>query len=467
MKIRNEPQDRSRWRKATHYLYAILGLSGALWGVAVTSATPPGDTQPQRRTPVVAVFEAAKDSVVNIASTQIVQMRSPSGMDRLFEQLFDLPTASPFSRRYQRTSVGSGFVLHPSGYIVTNAHVVARTADRKVIFADGRSLEAQVIASDPERDLAILKIDTHTPLKPLALGHSHDLMVGETVVAIGNPLGYQHTVTAGVVSALDRTLDFDHHLSFKGLIQTDASINPGNSGGPLLNVLGELIGVNTAIRGDAQNIGFAIPVDQLRQILPSLLDVERRYRITTGIQVSSMGPCRVAAIQPQSPAATILLRVGDEIIRIGDQPVRTVVDYHLALVGCSADQSIPIHVLRHGQAISLTLNLASRPKPDGAKLLWQRFGIEATPLTRKMAHAMGLGQLHGVLIKRVDHGMDPARLPFQRGDVIVQIGRHQLKSLEDIGALLEPLKAGQTVRITVLRVVGRMIYRFVADVNVK
>src|SRR5690606_783552 len=149
-------------------------------------------------------------------------------------------------------SVGSGFVLHAAGYIVTNAHVVARTAERHVIFADGSEYDAQVVAIDEPHDLAILKIDpADRDLKPTPLGTSDDLMVGETVIAIGNPFGYQHTVTAGVVSALGRTLPVTEQHSLKGLIQTDASINPGNSGGPLLNVLGQLVGINTAIRADA------------------------------------------------------------------------------------------------------------------------------------------------------------------------------------------------------------------------
>ena len=260
-------------------------------GVLPTAAEPTSHNgHAQRRTPVVEVFDGAKDAVVNISSTQIVKTRSPFGIDQFFNDIFDLPTRP---RQFKRTSVGSGFVLHQAGYIVTNAHVVARTAEQKVIFADQREYDAQVVATDHEHDLAVLKIDPPQPLVPLRLGSSDDLMVGETAIAIGNPLGYQHTVTAGVISALDRTLELRGDLSFEGLIQTDASINPGNSGGPLLNVLGELIGINTAIRGDAQNIGFAIPVDQLRDILPDLLDVERRYRIYTGLKIPGQTPCGI------------------------------------------------------------------------------------------------------------------------------------------------------------------------------
>jgi S1-C subfamily serine protease len=242
-----------------NWLLAALvlpGLAAGRWG------TEEGE-QVRRRTPVVEVFEASRDAVVNISSTEVVEVRDP--FDRFFDGVFDRRHRTR-PRQYRNTSVGSGFVIHSDGYIVTNAHVVARSTDRTVTFADGREFDAQVLASDRDHDVAILKIEASEALKPLAMGQSTDLMIGETVIAIGNPLGYQHTVTAGVVSAVDRDLMFSKDHMMRGLIQTDASINPGNSGGPLLNVLGELIGVNTAVRGDAQNIGFAIPVNQVRRL---------------------------------------------------------------------------------------------------------------------------------------------------------------------------------------------------------
>ena len=443
---------------------------GAHYLLAQTASSRVGgdfDARAQRRTPVVTVFEASQGSVVNISSTQIVELRSPLGFDRMFDQFFDFPTRNRFRRRYKQTSVGSGFVIHASGYIVTNAHVVARTADRKVIFDDERSFDAQIVAIDHERDLAVLKIDPVEPLSPVPFGTSGDLMVGETVIAIGNPLGYQHTVTAGVVSALDRTLEISDAVRFEGLIQTDASINPGNSGGPLLNVLGELIGVNTAIRGDAQNIGFAIPVDQLRQILPDLLDVERRYRIVTGLKVASDDPCRVVAVEPGSPAADAGLRVGDELTGVGDLPVRSVVDYHIAWIGARPEQRIRIDALRDGEPAAVHLTLGHRPKPDGAQLLKQRFGMAVEPLDRRMAQAIGLRDLRGLTLNRVEPASPAAVSGFQRGDIVVQIGRHQTSDLDDVGQMLERVKPGQTVRVTVLRVSGRVIYRISADLKAK
>jgi S1-C subfamily serine protease len=217
---------------------------------------PAAEARASRRTPVVEVFESARDAVVSISSTEKVIVRSRSPFDSFFDEFFEMPP----SRERSRDIVGSGFVIHSQGYIVTNAHVVARSSEQRVMFAGGAEYEATIVAADKSRDLAILKIDAGTSLPTLPFGRSDDLMIGETVVAIGNPFGFQHTVTAGVVSAVNRDVTISREIVFEDLIQTDASINPGNSGGPLLNALGQLIGVNTAIRGDAENIGFAIPV---------------------------------------------------------------------------------------------------------------------------------------------------------------------------------------------------------------
>lgn len=425
--------------------------------VQPTLAQQADNAPARRRSPVVWVFEAAKDAVVNISSTQIVEIRSPLGIDRLLDDIFDLPRRPP--HRLKRTSVGSGFVLHADGYIVTNAHVIARTVQQKVIFADQREFDAQVVAVDHERDLAVLKIDTPEPLKPLELGRSADLMVGETAIAIGNPLGYQHTVTSGVISALERTLEIGPDLSFQGLIQTDASINPGNSGGPLLNILGQLIGINTAIRGDAQNIGFAIPVDQLRSVLPELLDVERRYQIFTGLGVSWSDPCRIELVAPGSPAHDAKLRVGDVITEVDNQTITSGIDLHIALIGKQPGDRIQLGFRRQESGQSAQLVLTRRPQPDAAALLWQRFGIEAQPLTPTMARAMGVSGLGGLIITHLDRGSPADRFRFQRGDVLVYLGRYPTASLEDVGELLESVRTGQSVRVTVLRVSGRAVYR--------
>lgn len=410
-----------------------------------------------RKTPISRVVEAAGDSVVNISSTRIVQARTQfGGIATPFDQLFEFPSQR---RQLKATSVGSGFVIHRDGYIVTNAHVVARTADRHVNFATGDKFDAEIVAIDPEHDLAILKIETDKPLKPLPLGTSSDLMVGETAIAIGNPLGYSHSVTTGIVSALNRDLEANEEVTFTGLIQTDASINPGNSGGPLLNILGQLIGINTAIRADAQNIGFAIPVDQLRKLLPELLDVERRYHLVTGIEISPTGPARVTAVADNSPASLIGLQPGDVIVKLGDATITNAIDFNIALIGRSPGERVELELMRDNKPGKGTLTLTERPRPDGKMLIKKYVGLTVVPLTEEAAKRAQLPGLTGLVIESVDAGSPADQVGIRRGDVLVQVGRFQPRTLEDVGQLLEKVKSGQAIDLAILRVTRNIVYR--------
>ena len=474
-----------RIRSATLLLTVALAC-GTVPALGQDTALSADEKRALRRTPVVTVFEQTRDSVVNISSTQIIQVRSGGGLDSLFEDLFDLPPARPRVRELRRTSVGSGFVLHKAGYVVTNAHVVARTAERRVIFADQRAYPAQIIALDTAHDLAILKFDpTQRPervdadgevlpgddlesreIQPLAMGTSSDLMVGETVIAIGNPFGFQHTVTAGVVSALDRTLEVSDRVRFDGLIQTDASINPGNSGGPLLNVLGELIGINTAIRADAENIGFAIPVDRLREMLPDMLDVERRYGLSTGLTLAPTDAGRILSVVADSPAAKVGLQPGERVTAVAGSPIRDSVDFHIALVERKPGDRVTLRVVNDaGQSRDVTLTLGERSVPDGRKLLASKLGIAAELITPRMAAALRMPGLTGLVIDTVDFESPADELGLRRGDLIVQIGRHPFRSFSDVGELLEPIESGDAVPLTVLRVQRGTVFR--VTVNVK
>ncbi|MBH04780.1 MAG: hypothetical protein CMJ20_00510 [Phycisphaeraceae bacterium] len=416
----------------------------------------------RRRTPAVEVFEQASTSVVNISTTQMIAVRSPFGIDRFFEELFEFP-----SRRYSRQSVGSGFVLHSAGYVVTNAHVVARTTDRQVIFADQSKYDAKIIAIDPSHDLAILKIEAGKPLQPVHLGVSSDLMVGESVIAIGNALRYQHTVTAGLVSAINRKIEVADNVSFDGLIQTDAPLNPGNSGGPLFNVLGELIGVNTAIRAGAENIGFAIPVDRLRALLPELLDVERRYGFEFGLTVSQHHAddrfqVRVDSVKPGSPADRVgLLKPSIFIDAVDGKPIRHPSDFHVALLGKVSGDQVTLTV-RSGNApqVDVQVHLAVRPRPDGDKLLRNLLGIEATPLTPQMAQDHEIPLLGGLVVQRIEQTSPAAQAQLERGDLLIQIGRHHLEGFDGVGDLLDQVKPGDRVIIRILRIRGRTQYLY-------
>jgi serine protease Do len=451
-----------RWYVLTMTCVLAAGLPFATARDFAPPATmPAGADLAARRSPIVRVFEECKDAVVNISATQTVQVRSP------WDGLFDMP-----GRQFTATSLGSGFVIHPSGYIVTNAHVVAQSTQWRAIFADKREVPARIVALDQDHDLAVLKVDSPKPLSTLKLGRSDDLMVGETVIAIGNPLGYQNTCTAGIVSALERSITLRREgegegMTFNGLIQTDASINPGNSGGPLLNVLGELIGINTAIRGDAQNIGFAIPVNHLRDLLPEMLDVERRNRIVTGLKLGKDGELTIEAVAPGSPAAAAELRAGDRVLAVDGKPVASVIDFWIALLDHKGGDKVTLRVERETREGEFTLTLGVRPKPDAAKLLTQTLGIEAQELSPKMARAMGMEGVAGLLVDRVEDGGPAAEIGVKRGDVVIQLGRHAATSLDEVGDLLERVTHGQELSIGILRVHGNFVIRRLVPIQAR
>ncbi len=417
----------------------VLALLGGTPSVISSS------NQPSRRTPIVEVFERARDSVVNITATQIVEIErrvSP------LENFFDLPGFGPQKQRYERTSLGSGFILHADGYVVTNAHVVAQAARPKVIFADRSEHEADLVSIDERHDLAVLKIDARRALRAIVMGRSDDLMIGETVIAIGNPLGYEHTVTAGIVSALNRKLTIGEDVLSEHLIQTDASINRGNSGGPLLSILGELIGINTAIRGDAQNIGFAIPVDDLRKLLPDMLSIERRKRLETGLRLSSRG--RPKVIEAVGPAAAAGIEPGDELTAVDGKPITSDVDFHVHMLSVSRNNKVDIKLTRGNKSMSATLVPKAIPIPDGAELLQHKFGLTVRILTPKEAKQLDVdGRL---LITRVERDSPAGRAGFVPGLIIFQIGNDFPSDLEDVGLLLEQVRPGEKLLFKVYEV---------------
>lgn len=416
-----------------------------------------------RRTPVVEVFEKNRGAVVNISATMEVENYESIFPQGLFNEFFDGMLARPIRRKY--TSIGSGFVIHPDGYVVTNAHVVMRAVDQRVIFADETEFEADRIAVDEKHDLAILKINSGKPCQAVTLGRSDDLMIGETVIAIGNPLEYQHTVTSGIISALNRTLTFSEQVEYKGLIQTDASINRGNSGGPLLNVLGELIGITTAIRGDAQNIGFAIPVDQLHSLLPEMLSIRHRKRLEVGLRLDWHEGVRVA--EAKGPAAQAGIRTGDELISVAGKSIRQDADYYIYLLGITADDSLDMVLKRDSREIKATVKPAAIPIPDAAKLLRQRTGLSVRALTREQAAKIHPQLRAGLQITNVEYGSPAHQAGFVEGYIIVQIGKYAPNNLDEVAVLLESLPAGERVQFRVLEVQRRQILLLQGELAVR
>lgn len=412
----------------------------------------------RRVTPVVKAFRDASPAVVNLSTTKIVTVENPLGMRSLFDEIFDFPVLRR-PMRYKTQSVGSGFLIHRDGYLVTNAHVVDRAAECKVTFADGTELIAEEVAIDRQHDLAVLRVNARKTLPFLKLGQSGDLMPGEPVIAIGNPLGYQHTVTTGVISALNRELVFDENHSYAGLIQTDASINPGNSGGPLLNVLGELIGINTAIRGDAQNIGFAIPVNRLHELLPIMLDIERLRRVEFGIHFDSgvhnngRPGVRIKKVDPDTSAARAGVNAGDLVVAIDNQPTPDFMQAFSLLERTPPGQSLKLSLIdRNGQRKSVEVLLADIPRQDAAKLMERYFGITVREMNRTDLKQLGLNRTIGLIVTSVRRGSGAAEARIGRGDVIRKFGGWPVPTLDRLGHLIEQVESDDRIPFQILRI---------------
>ena len=365
------------------------------------------------------------------------------------EEFFDLS-----GMKKPEQSVGTGFVVHESGYIVTNAHAAERIIDHQVVLSDGKKYAAELVASIREEDLALLKVDAGRPLSAVQLAPSGDLLIGETVIVIANPVGLMYTCTTGVVSAVGRQtnlLDVEG-VTLKEMIQTDAGINPGSSGGPWLNVLGEVIGLTASMKRDSQNIGFAVSVASLRRLLPEMLAVERRHGMVTGLTLAADGPCRVTAVEPDSPATQAGIQVGDVIVKLADRPVPTVADFHLALIGRRPEPALPVEIVRDQQTLPMSLTLGQRPKPDGVALLREKLGLAVAPLDDEKVKSMSLRSARGLLITTVDSEYyENVEHPPEPGDVLARIRKIRPCDLDHVGLILEEVEPGQRVPMVVLR----------------
>jgi serine protease Do len=407
------------------------------------AADPAADSHALRRTPVVAVFEQYKDAVVFVTGPM------HSGDKSQPTEFFNPATKGP-----QEGGVGTGFLIHPSGYIVANAHAVEKLIFPVVVLADGTRCPAELVALLHNFDLALLKIDAPRPLKAVRLADSGDLMIGETVIVIANPHGLLYTCTTGVLSAVGRNVRLADvpGVTLQNLIQSDAAINPGSSGGPWFNAVGEVMGLTTVMRKDSENIAFAIPVAALRRFLPEMLDVERRYGLVTGLEVAADGPCRANAVAPGSPAAKAGIRAGDVITRLGDRPIPTSADFHMSLIGRKPGETLPLQFARDGKSQEASLVLASRSKPDGAALLKKKLGLEAAPLEPSKAKTMGLRVARGVVVTAVESSFyEKLEHRPQPGDVLARIGWIRPRDLDHVGLLLEKARSKEPLSLVFLR----------------
>jgi serine protease Do len=392
-----------------------------------------------RRTNTVDVVESTKNAVVYISSTKLVAQRfNTIGNDPFWQDPGEI-------RNVPVGSLGSGFIVHPDGYIVTNNHVVDRARQISVELGDGRKFDAEVVSADAEADLAILKIHADKPLQTLQLGDSSDLMIGEPVIAVGNPLGYSHSVSTGIVSAIHRDLKTSEGKTMLGdLIQTDAAINPGNSGGPLLNAYGQVIGINTAIRGDAQNIGFAIQVNRLRNLIPELMNPSQVTKVDIPIKFKE----RRVLSQPANIDAYVESADGQTVLTIAGKKPRDIVDAYAILLKQKANEPFTLEL--DGQS-PMKITPKPVPPPDALVKAKNKLGVTVEAVTPMLSQKYGLATEQGMFVTEVLSDSVAAKAGVKAGDVILQLGQYRVSNLSDFSALLQHLPASGKVRIGVVR----------------
>lgn len=410
---------------------------------------------------IVSVVERTKPSVVNLSAETKIKVKpfSPFGdfgfrfSDPFFEEFFK-PFFQEKEREYTNQSLGSGVIVDEKGYILTNYHMVKDTDKIRVTLLGGRKFEAKVVGFDPKTDLALIKIDAKN-LSAATLGDSDRVKVGSFAIAIGNPFGFNHTVTMGVISAKERTL---HIAEYENFLQTDASINPGNSGGPLVNIKGEVIGINTAIVSQAQGLGFAIPINMAKKIVGDLIEHGKVIRAWLGVYIQDLTPelseslnleiksgALVSEVIKNSPAEKGGIKRGDIIIKIDNEDVKTSKELQEKVLGRGVGKEVEIVLVREGNRITLKIKLEKMPEKGGEieekEITFEWLGMTLQELTPELASEFGLSRDEkGILVSNVKPGSKADEGGIQRPDIIKEIDRKEIVSIEELKEKAKKIK---------------------------
>jgi len=447
----------SRRMRARHGAVRRRATAAAL-GIALAAAAASAADPFLRHTVTVDVVQRVGPSVVSITSEQTVARQSPFhpfGGDPFFDRFFH----DFFEPRLPQTTqnLGSGVLIDADRRVLTNEHVVARASRIRVTLADGREFDATLVGADPNNDLAVLRLETEESLPWLPLGSSADLMVGEPVIAIGNPFGLSHTVTTGVVSALNRSIRSDTRV-YHGFLQTDASINPGNSGGPLLNALGELIAINTAVYGGAEGIGFAIPIDVAARVVKQLIAHGELVPVWVGLELQELDESLQQAmglhtglrgavvnrVRDGGPAARAGIRRGDVVLRLDEHPVDAPRPFFEILDTATPGQELPIGIWRDGRELTVAVRAEEAPAALAADLLREKLGVELRPVS---------GGGYEVTAVRQGGGAD--RIGIRRGDLVLGINGRLLDGAEALRRAALGLRGLSGALVVVQRGNGR------------
>src|SRR5271168_5086733 len=489
------------WRKGRRCGVALTlaaGLAGASALVQISPAMAQG-----RPASLADLVDSVAEAVVNISATQTVEEKEADGA----QQMPDLPKGTPFDdmfeqffrnhgqngaapRPHKSSSLGSGFVIDPSGIVITNNHVVGDANNILVIFTDGRKLKAEVIGKDPKVDVAVLRVKSDKPLKTVKFGDSDKMRVGDSVMAVGNPFGLGETVTAGIISARNRNIDSGPYDDF---LQTDASINKGNSGGPLFNLQGEVIGINTAIlspSGGSIGIGFATPSATVVPVIGQLSEFHETRRGWLGVRIQpvddtiadslNLGTARgalIAGVDEKGPAKPAGLMAGDVIVKFDGKEVKESRDLPRLVASMAVGKQVEVVVVRNGQELTKTVTLgrledgekktalATEDKDDSLKTdaVTKALGMEFSALSDEARKTFKIkDSVKGVIVTSVDPGSAAAERGLRRGDVIEEVNHQAVEHPGDIAEAVEGAKADAKKPALLLVSNGEGEVRFVA-----
>ncbi len=430
------------------------------------------------------VAKSVSPAVVYVSTEQTVKANAQNQFgqmfgDEFFRRFFGAPNQQQ-QQEYTQQALGSGFIVREDGYILTNNHVVENADKIKVTLPDKREFDAKVIGTDPKADVAVIKIDSKN-LPIATLGDSTATAVGDWVLAVGTPYGLSQTVTAGIISAEGRANI--GIVDYEDFIQTDAAINPGNSGGPLVNIQGQVIGINTAIfsrSGGYQGIGFAIPINMAQTIMDSLIEHGKVIRGWLGVMIQNVTPeiakgfnlkdttgALIGDVTKDSPAEKAGLKRGDVIVSLNEQPIDSPNTLKNLAAQLEVDKTVPVVVIRDGKEQTLDIKIGEQPataqagsesSPADVAAL---FGIHVQELTSEIADQLGYTGDTGVIIASVDSGSPAADIGLKRGDLIKEINRQPVESMADYQKATASIAKDDTLLLLVRR--GNNTYYVVAN----
>ena len=422
-----------------------------------------------------------KPSVVTVYSEKTIklpQFRSPFRDGFPFQYFFDQDDSPrphhpvPREHQFKQTGMGSGIVIDKDGRVLTNFHVVDGTDEVKVKFPDGATFAASIVGTDPRSDLAVLKINGQVPadLTPATLGDSESLRVGEWVLAVGAPFNFTQTVTAGIISAKGRTRIDNDSDKYEDFLQTDAAINPGNSGGPLVNLRGDVIGINTAIisaSGQNAGVGFTIPINMAQRVVRQLVKSGKVTRGYLGVVIQDLTPglaeqfkitgakgAVINQVTQDAPADKAGLKIGDVITHLNGQPVDDTGQLRNRVAGTDPGAKAELTIVRDGKARKLAVTVGELPE-TGQRLTAKsdseaqpgRFGIAVTSLTDQAAHVLGMEPGQGVLIESVANDSPAEEAGIHSGDLIVEVNRERITAVEEFNTAMQ--KTGSKVLLLI------------------